>query len=191
MLDVFDPYSLNELASCLERAGREVGAVFAAVPPGTFVARPIPDGWSPGEHLAHLVLATRAVERALAVPRLLLWLRFGPSGRTSRRYVEVRDAYRAALAAGGRATPAFVPRPLPTTDPADVQRETLARWHRAGSSLAARVREWDEASLDRIRLPHPLLGKLTVREILLFTLCHDRHHLDAVRRRTEAALPAE
>lgn len=44
MLDVFDPYSRNELASCLERAEREVGAVFAAVPPGTFVARPAPDG---------------------------------------------------------------------------------------------------------------------------------------------------
>lgn len=140
MLDVFDPYSLNELASCLERAEREVGQVFAALPAESFVARPAPDAWSPGEHLAYLVLSTRAVEQALAISRLLLWLRFGPSGRTSRRYVEVR--------------------------------------------------EWDEAALDRIRLPHPLLGKLAVRETLLFTLYHDRHHLDAVRCRTEEALPA-
>lgn len=190
MLDVFDPYSLDELASCLERAEREVAQLFAALPAERFVARPSPDAWSPGEHLAHLVLSTRAVERALAVPRLVLWLRFGPSGRASRRYVEVRDVYRAALAAGGRATAGYLPRPFPQTDADEVQRVTLGRWSRAASSLVARVREWDEAALDRIRLPHPLLGKLTVREILLFTLYHDRHHLDAVRRRTEAALPS-
>lgn len=190
MLDVFDPYSLDEVASCLQRAEREVRQVFAALPPERFVARPTPNAWSPGEHLSHLILSTLAVERALAVPRLVLWLRFGPSGRTSRRYVEVRDVYRAALVAGGRATAGFVPRPFGVADPREVQRATLARWGRAGSSLVVRVREWNEAALDRIRLPHPLLGKLTVREILLFTLYHDRHHLDAVRRRPEAALPS-
>jgi hypothetical protein len=32
-------------------------------------------------------------------------------------------------------------------------------------------------------LPHPLLGKLTVREMLFFTLYHQRHHVAVVERR--------
>lgn len=191
MLDVFDPYSLGEIASCLERAEREVGELFASCPPESFVAAPEPGVWSPGEHLAHLVLSSRAVERALGVPRPLLWLRFGPAHRASRRYVEVRDAYRAALARGGRASGGFIPRLVDAASPATTQREALARWHHTSAALLVRLRAWDEASLDRIRLPHPLLGKMTVREILLFTLYHDLHHRDAVRRRMPATLPGE
>jgi hypothetical protein len=32
-------------------------------------------------------------------------------------------------------------------------------------------------------MPHPLLGKLTVREMLLFTLYHNLHHVQNVARR--------
>ncbi len=58
----------------------------------------------------------------------------------------------------------------------------LSGWSRAGEALVAKTRGWNEASLDKYRMPpHPLLGKLTVREMLLFTLYHDRHHLESVR----------
>jgi hypothetical protein len=36
---------------------------------------------------------------------------------------------------------------------------------------------WSEDDLDNHRLPHPLLGKLTVREMLFFTLYHIQHHM--------------
>jgi hypothetical protein len=42
---------------------------------------------------------------------------------------------------------------------------------------------WSERQLDRIRLPHPVLGKLSVREMLFFTLYHNQHHIEAVKRR--------
>ncbi len=29
-------------------------------------------------------------------------------------------------------------------------------------------------------MPHPLIGRLTVREMLFFTLLHTRHHLDRI-----------
>jgi len=43
--------------------------------------------------------------------------------------------------------------------------------------------DWSELQMDRIRLPHPVLGKLSVREMLFFTLYHNQHHLDAAKRR--------
>ncbi len=45
------------------------------------------------------------------------------------------------------------------------------------------VPSWSETSLDRYRLPHPLLGRLTVREMLFFTLGHGLHHARNVARR--------
>ena len=44
---------------------------------------------------------------------------------------------------------------------------------------------WSERALDRYRLPHPLLGRLTVREMLLFTLYHSVHHFSLVSTRVE------
>jgi uncharacterized damage-inducible protein DinB len=40
--------------------------------------------------------------------------------------------------------------------------------------------------LDRLRLPHPALGKLTVREMLFFTIYHNIHHVENVVRRLSA-----
>jgi hypothetical protein len=42
---------------------------------------------------------------------------------------------------------------------------------------------WSEQALDRLRLPHPGLGLLTVREMLLFTLYHNAHHVFGVAQR--------
>lgn len=53
---------------------------------------------------------------------------------------------------------------------------------------------WSERDLDRIRMPHPILGMLTTREMLFFTLYHNRHHVEAARRRLprfSGSTPAE
>jgi hypothetical protein len=51
------------------------------------------------------------------------------------------------------------------------------------AALHAALGRWGERSLDRLRLPHPALGTLTVREMLLFTLYHNLHHVLVVARR--------
>jgi hypothetical protein len=42
---------------------------------------------------------------------------------------------------------------------------------------------WNEEDLDTIRLPHPLLGKITAREMIYFTLYHAKHHVTATKDR--------
>ena len=60
--------------------------------------------------------------------------------------------------------------------------------HAAGRAGVDRaIGKWSEEKLDALQLPHPLLGNLTVREMLLFTLYHQRHHIDVVRRRLSEA----
>jgi hypothetical protein len=36
--------------------------------------------------------------------------------------------------------------------------------------------KFSEAQLDEYVLPHPILGKLTIREMLYFTIYHATHH---------------
>lgn len=42
---------------------------------------------------------------------------------------------------------------------------------------------WSETQLDSYLLPHPVLGRVTVREMLMFTLFHFDHHRDTVSSR--------
>jgi hypothetical protein len=43
-----------------------------------------------------------------------------------------------------------------------------------------------EAKLDNFIAPHPLLGKITLRELCYFTIYHTQHHLHNIKVMTEA-----
>jgi hypothetical protein len=143
--------------------------------------------WSPAEHVRHLTKSVRPVARALALPRLVPRLLFGAHRGPSRTFAEVRAVYRAALEDGAQAG-RFAPtqRPVPA-DAAAFRRSVMGALDAEVRGLAARVREFPEPQLDVLRLPHPVLGKLTVREMLFFTLYHGAHHVRKVRERAEAA----
>ena len=110
---------------------------------------------------------------------------FGRNSGPSRSFPVVRDVYRARLQTGataGRFAPSVRPAP---NDPGAWQAEVLASWRHAASALHSSVTGWKEPALDRYRLPHPLLGRLTVREMLFFTLYHNAHHLNLAASRVE------
>ena len=179
-----DPFTRPEIARALEEVEREVAAFFGSLSDAEWGHR-VGEAWTPAEQLRHLVTSVNAVARGLTVPKWLLRMRFGRARAASRGYAEVRDAYRRALAGGGKATGAFVParEEVAPAQAAGNRAEALARWARAGGRLRAALEGWSEERLDRVRLPHPLLGLLTVREMLFFTLYHDRHHIEATRSR--------
>lgn len=179
------PYSRDELISALEDVHREVDELFRELPGDALVRQPEAGVWSPAEHLIHLVRSVKAVADAMRMPGFLLAVLFGTSREPSRRFDEIRRIYQERLAQGGRATGRYVPPALDSGDPEATRSRALAGWQRAGAGLVARARRWREPSLDRYRLPHPLIGKLTVREMLFFTLYHDRHHLASVRLRQD------
>jgi hypothetical protein len=41
------------------------------------------------------------------------------------------------------------------------------------------LNNWKDADMDRYSLPHPLLGTITVREILFFTIYHSMRHMSS------------
>lgn len=182
-----EPRSKDEILRAIEEVEAEVATFFGGLSDADLVHRE-GDAWTPAEHLAHLNTSVSAVARGLGMPRLLLRLRFGRAPAPSRTYDEVRREYQERLAAGGRASGVYVP-PRQDARPAEVASlrvALLARWDRVNDRLRTALGPWSERQLDRIRLPHPLLGKLTTREMLFFTLYHDRHHVEGVARRLHA-----
>lgn len=175
-------YQRAELVGALKRACSDAELYWNAMPEEEFVAA-IGNSWSPADHVRHLTKSVRAVTRGLGMPRLVLWLLFGRARHVSRSYGTLVAAYKARLRAGGQAG-RFAPAPkVVTGDPAAWRREVLGAHRAAVLELVSRIGRWSRADVDRLQLPHPILGKLTVREMLMFTLYHNQHHLYVVARR--------
>lgn len=150
---------------------------------------PLGDAWSPADNVRHLLKSNRPVLRALSTPKILLAVRFGAGLRPSGTYAEVRERYLARLAAGVTAG-RFAPKPLASSEQTEEQRSGLmADLDQVAEHLTGAVSGWREWQLDRLRLPHPALGRLTVREMLFFTLYHNLHHVRNVARRNPAGAP--
>lgn len=177
-----EPATGPEIVAALEHLSREGERFLLDLPLDAF-STPQGGKWSPADHARHLAKSTFPLGRALGIPRFVLGVLFGRAAAPSRSFVEMRETYRERLARGATAG-RFTPEPVSVPANRKAWRAVvLGRFHDATSALCRRIETWDEASLDRFRLPHPLLGKLTVREMLLFTVYHDSHHLNAVASR--------
>lgn len=176
------PVRTEEMRAALKRQGEELAATLEELPLEEFFA---PQGtfWSPAEHLRHLIKSVRPLARALRIPKALLLLRFGPSLQGSRPPEVVRDRYLELLAAGGKAGPFGPSSRVPDLSPEDWRREIFKSWRKVMAALHEATASWGEVALDRLRLPHPLIGKLTVREMLLWTHYHNHHHLSRIQER--------
>ncbi len=178
-----DPFVKQELLHALAEVNREVADYFAALPERVFFDRP-EGAWSPVENLVHLIKSVRPVAMGLRLPRFVLQPLFGAARQPSRRFQQLKEDYRRELAKGAKAPKQFVPseREAPI-NLAGARAEILHKWEAAGAGLLAALGGWQEKDLDLLQLPHPLLGKLTIREMIFFTLYHNLHHVNNVRRR--------
>jgi DinB superfamily len=177
-----EPRSGSDLSQILTALVAQGAGFLAPMPDAVFFA-PQGSAWSPAEHIRHLRKSSAPLVTALKLPRLLLRMRFGGHRGPSRSFSEIRELYRGRLSAGataGRFAPA---REGPAPDPADRRREIMNAWTAVTVELTAIMAGWSEPALDRHQLPHPILGILTVREMLGFTVYHTAHHLRRIEER--------
>lgn len=135
--------------------------------------------WSVGQNLEHLIRSLAPVNQALLLPGFVLRLLFGTPNRKPRTYQELVDRYKQKLAAGGRASGRFVPPAIEW----NARDKKIEAFNRERDKMIARLNSWSESKLDNYLLPHPLLGKLTLREMLFFSVYHIEHHLKLLEER--------
>lgn len=178
------PITRREIAEALEATHEVAVAHWSTYTTPEFFA-PMGGHWSAAEHVRHLTRAMRPIVTALGMPRMALRVAFGAAVRRSRTVGALQAAYHAALDAGGTAG-RYAP-PPDRASPGTVRRDEIMDTHSETlRSLTRAMERWSEAQIDASLLPHPLLGRLTMREMMLFTLIHNQHHVDvAERRRSE------
>lgn len=164
------------ILAALADANRRVAAWFSAIGSEEFFSRR-PDVWSASDNLDHLVKSVRPFSTALKMPRPALQAMFGKPGRESRDYEEICRIYRAGLAQGAQASGRYLPeQQSPAEKSSERKEQLLASWAKASTGLVSAAEAWSEADLDLYQLPHPIIGNLTVREMLFFTIYHNLRH---------------
>ncbi|MEM7369371.1 MAG: DinB family protein [Bacteroidota bacterium] len=132
-----------------------------------------PEGkWTTGQHISHLIKSTKPLNMALRLPKIQLKAMFGKPNRPLRSYDEVVQRYQEKLAGGGVSTAQFVAEESKATDKSGL----IAELDKERGKLTKIIAKWEEEKLDKYLLPHPLLGKMLIREMLFFTIYHTEHH---------------
>ena len=175
------PYTRDEIIDAFKRQEDESVAFWTAFDTETFF-QPLGASWSPADTVRHLIKSTRPVVRALGIPRIVLRVMFGKPRRQSVPYDELRARYLSALAEGGQAG-SYAPTPRTDENAAEWREEIIRDFTDVNHALRAAIARWADDALDTVQLPHPFAGKFTVREMLFFTLYHQRHHIAVVERR--------
>lgn len=174
---------------------REASAIAAAIvaETGSIVAtltsvkdpfeRRAPDRWSPAEQVEHLRLSVRPLSLSFLFPNLVFRI-FGAARGPGRTYDEVVADYRERLALGAKASGPFIPSRL--TEGADLDR-LVTGFREAQAGYARKLAAAEGPSLDSTLLPHPILGRLSKREMAFFTLYHLGHHHALIQRETQVS----
>ena len=168
---------VNTLEEILEDSGQafsELAEHLKQIRGDHFFQKPANDKWSIAQHLQHLIIATRTATAAYTLPKFLVRWIGGKPNRPSRSYNELVEKYLLKLQQGGRATGRYIPPPIPAVKG---KATMMAHWQKATGNYMKAIREnWTDKKLDNYLVRHPLLGKITLRELCYFIIYHTRHH---------------
>jgi hypothetical protein len=146
-----------------------------------------PEGkWSPAQQVKHLIIAAGNTKLAFAMPKFIVRWYAGKPNRPSRNYDELVAKYKLKLLQGGKTSGRFIPKPISASTG---KQKMLDQFKRSMDNLMHAIKsKWKESQLDQYIAPHPLLGKITLRELGYFTIHHTYHHLESIQKMTGSRL---
>jgi uncharacterized damage-inducible protein DinB len=148
---------------------------FISDKPDSFWEKDLPGKWSVGQHVLHLIQSTDPLIKGIKAPDILLRWKFGVNNRPSRDYETVVARYQEKLLSVREGTTSPFSRNMPTLTFKDRDQtfRDMSDRNRRLNTANLKIRE---KSLDVILIGHPLMGKLTLREILMWNAFHTEHH---------------
>jgi len=134
--------------------------------------------WSTAENVQHLTTSAKMTSLAFTLPKFVHVLLYGKPGRTSHGYSKVVDNYEKLLEKGAVAGGVYVP------GKTDYNKAKLtAALQSEGDKLAKAIADkWTDEQLDKYIIKHPILKLITVRELAYFTIYHNGHHLQTIKK---------
>jgi hypothetical protein len=138
--------------------------------------------WTAGQHVEHLRMSTAPINTILKLPKFIIKYKWGTCNRPERNFEELVDKYAVKLqnlAEGVTAPSKFMPRFVSASE----KEVILDKLDNERHKMIKLTEKWDEKALSKYVIPHPLLGKLSVREMLYFTILHTDHHRQILKNR--------
>lgn len=141
--------------------------------PDQFILKP-DNKWTPGQHLNHILLTLQPFPKVLGSKEYIAE-KFGKTDRASWDYDTVISNY---LQTTRKAAEQYVPGETVTFAQKPELMVTIQETMEKTTKL---LNTYTEEELDTLLLPHPLLGKMTLRELFYLMSYHPMHHLKQVK----------
>ena len=175
-----DIQSKNDIIRQLENVSDKFSSFCSGISNELFFRQPI-EKWSVAQNVTHLITSANMTRLAYRLPKLIIRLYTGKPNRSSRSYDELVAKYKYKLVQGGRASGRFVAKPVSQNNGKE---NILDNFNKSMIKLINALQtKWDDKQLDKYLAPHPLLGKITLRELSYFTIYHTEHHLLIIKER--------
>ncbi len=133
--------------------------------------------WSAGQDLTHLIKVLQIVNIGFRLPKPILRLVFGINKKESRSFEDLRQLYKNALESGAKAPTIYIPKPVSHNE----KDRLIQKYASLNKSFIDKLNNHTSFELDSYRLPHPILGKISLGELASFTSFHTSHHFDVLK----------
>ena len=140
-----------------------------------------PEGkWDTSQHLDHIIQTAQMITKALKYPKFVLRYKFGKPNRPIRPKEDVIQRYQEKL----KLIPAGVTAPMTINKhPAENKSQIMDALSHSNEKLIKTINKWHEDKLDKHLLPHPLMGRMIIREMIMWHSYHNLHHLNILKEK--------
>lgn len=128
--------------------------------------------WSAAQQVKHIILSVKPLVQVFGMPVAVIEKNFGLAKAPSSTYDTLAANYIEKLKQGGKAPQRF----LPELDNENEKAELLQTLATLVQMLITKIEGFTEEELDTLGVPHPLLGTISLREILFNAIYHAGHH---------------
>jgi uncharacterized damage-inducible protein DinB len=169
----------DDIADLLEEKNKELFNWLDKQPKENWEKGP-KEKWSTSQHIQHLVDSLQLLNNALSYPIFILKYKFGICNRKPRNYEAIVQNYQQKLVDNKDLARTFNQKLKKPT--LKERNRLLTRFQIQQKKLQYKTKKISEKNLDTIVVPHPLMGKMTIREIIMWTAHHTEHHTESLKK---------
>ncbi len=131
-----------------------------------------PAKWSAGQQLKHIVLCVYPLVKIFGMLNTIIEQNFGTTKAQSRSYDILVADYLKELNQGGKAPNQYVPEIVLENKKSELIKTLL----KLINKLNTEIEVFTENELDTLSIPNPLLGNISLRDMLYNAIYHVEHH---------------